>query len=127
MTKTTNYQLNQWAKSDRIMMTDFNADNQKLDAALAAKCEAVCGSYIGDILNVNPMHISLGFAPAAVLVFSANGSKHGLALPDLPQLDSSRNPVLTVSDDGFTVTSDFNGTVGTGDSPYRYIAFRRLG
>ena len=109
------------------MMDDFNADNAKIDAALAAKCEAVCGSYIGDILNVNPMHISLGFAPAAVLVFAANGSKHGLALPDLPQLDGSRSPVLTVSDDGFTVTSDFNGTVGTGDSPYRYIAFRRIG
>ena len=28
MTKTTNYQLNQWAKSDRIMMDDFNADSQ---------------------------------------------------------------------------------------------------
>ena len=127
MTKTTNYQLSQWAKSDRIMMEDFNADNQKIDAALAAKCEAVCGSYIGDILNVNPMHISLGFAPAAVLVFAANGSKHGLALPNLPQLDDSRSPVLSISDDGFTVTSDFNSTVGTGDSPYRYIAFRRLG
>ena len=25
MTKTTNYQLNQWAKSDRVMMDDFNA------------------------------------------------------------------------------------------------------
>ena len=35
MKKTTNYQLNQWAKTDRIMMDDFNADNQKLDAALA--------------------------------------------------------------------------------------------
>ena len=34
MTKTTNYQLNQWAKSDRIMMDDFNADNAKIDAAL---------------------------------------------------------------------------------------------
>ena len=127
MTKTTNYQLNQWAKSDRLRMDDFNADNAKIDAALGAKCEAVCGSYIGDILNVNPMHISLGFAPAAVLVFAANGSKHGLALPNLPQLDDSRSPVLSISDDGFTVTSDFNSTVGTGDSPYRYIAFRRLG
>ena len=36
MTKTTNYQLNQWAKSDRIMMDDFNADNAKIDAALKA-------------------------------------------------------------------------------------------
>ena len=34
MKKTTNYQLNQWEKSDRIMMEDFNADNAKIDAAL---------------------------------------------------------------------------------------------
>ena len=37
MTKTTNYQLNQWAKSDRIMMDDFNADNEKIEAALLGK------------------------------------------------------------------------------------------
>ena len=36
MKKTTNYQLNQWAKTDRILMDDFNADNAKIDAALAA-------------------------------------------------------------------------------------------
>ena len=41
MTKTTNYQLNQWAKPDRIMMDDFNADNQKLDAALKANADAI--------------------------------------------------------------------------------------
>lgn len=35
--KTTNYQLNQWAKTDRILMDDFNADNQKLDAAIASR------------------------------------------------------------------------------------------
>ena len=40
MTKTTNYQLNQWAKSDRVMMDDFNADNAKIDAALKAAAEA---------------------------------------------------------------------------------------
>jgi len=32
---TTNYQLNQWAKPDRVMMDDFNADNAKIDEALA--------------------------------------------------------------------------------------------
>ena len=37
MTKTTNYQLNQWAKSDRILMADFNADNAKIDAAIAGR------------------------------------------------------------------------------------------
>ena len=41
MTKTTNYQLNQWAKSDRIMMDDFNADNAKIDAALKGQAEAL--------------------------------------------------------------------------------------
>lgn len=34
MEQTTHYQLNQWAGEDRIMRTDFNADNAKLDAAL---------------------------------------------------------------------------------------------
>ena len=36
MTKTTNYQLNQWEKEDRIQMEDFNADNEKIDTALTA-------------------------------------------------------------------------------------------
>ena len=36
MQKTVNYQLNQWVKSDRIQMEDFNSDNAKIDAALKA-------------------------------------------------------------------------------------------
>ena len=32
---TTNYQLNQWEPTDQVLRTDFNADNAKLDAALA--------------------------------------------------------------------------------------------
>ena len=43
MTKTTNYQLNQWAKTDRILMDDFNADNAKLDEALAVHAAALAG------------------------------------------------------------------------------------
>ena len=37
MKKTTNYQLNQWEKSDRIMMEDFNADNRNIEAALLGR------------------------------------------------------------------------------------------
>ena len=33
---TTNYQLSQWETTDRILMEDFNSDNAKIDAALAA-------------------------------------------------------------------------------------------
>jgi len=34
---TSNYQLNQWEPDDRVLRTDFNADNAKIDAALAGK------------------------------------------------------------------------------------------
>ena len=40
MTKTTNYNLNQWDADDPVVRTDFNEDNAKLDAALAAKANA---------------------------------------------------------------------------------------
>ena len=52
MTHTTNFNLTQWEKSDRIQMADFNADNQKIDAALAAlstrNCRCHCAGYTGD-------------------------------------------------------------------------------
>ena len=35
MRETSNYKLNQWDKTDRIEMEDFNADNAKIEAALA--------------------------------------------------------------------------------------------
>ena len=35
MKKTTNYQLNQWDETDRILREDFNADSAKIDAAIA--------------------------------------------------------------------------------------------
>ena len=35
MNQTQNYQLSQWESTDRILMSDFNSDNAKLDAALA--------------------------------------------------------------------------------------------
>ena len=38
---TKNYQLNQWDAADRVLRTDFNADNQKLDAAIA-EAKATC-------------------------------------------------------------------------------------
>ena len=33
--QTANYQLNQWEPTDQVLRTDFNADNAKLDTALA--------------------------------------------------------------------------------------------
>ena len=93
MQHTQNYQLSRWEKDDRIMMEDFNADNAKLDAALAAKadaedltalgesvnaalgsgghnCRIICGSYIGTGTYgaASPTSLTTGFAPVLVIV-----------------------------------------------------------
>ena len=87
MTKTTNYQLNQWAKSDRVMMDDFNADNTKIDAALKANADtaaaasaavALCGNckietstYTGNgkYGSANPVTLTFPKKPSLVIVF----------------------------------------------------------
>ena len=39
--QTANYQLNQWEAEDKVLRTEFNADNAKLDAALAGLAAAL--------------------------------------------------------------------------------------
>ena len=94
---TTNYQLCQWEATDKVLRTDFNQDNQKIDAALAAHDGAlagkagagelsalvqrttalearptlVTGTYTGN--GASSQFISLGSTPKAVLVMDAGG------------------------------------------------------
>ena len=53
---TTNYQLNQWEPTDAVQRVEFNADNAKIDAALAeheaalavrGNCQVYLYPYIG--------------------------------------------------------------------------------
>lgn len=37
---TANYHLNQWERSDKVLMEDFNTDNAKIDAAIKAEAGA---------------------------------------------------------------------------------------
>ena len=37
---TANYQLSQWEPEDKVLRTDFNADNAKIDAAIKAEADA---------------------------------------------------------------------------------------
>ena len=41
LNQTANYQLCQWDPTDRILMEDFNKDNEKIDAALKANADAI--------------------------------------------------------------------------------------
>ena len=45
---TDNYQLCQWEATDQVQRTEFNADNAKIDAALAKTCQPYIISYTGD-------------------------------------------------------------------------------
>ena len=99
--QTTNCQLNQWELADQVLRTDFNADNAKLDAALAQKAERseleeldgrisaadtsiqqitadltkiTFGRYTGD--GTERRVISLGFTPQAVLLVTSFGSMY---------------------------------------------------
>ena len=76
MTKTTNYQLNQWAKSDRVMMDDFNADNAKIDAALKANADAI------HLLNeAMPSDKVLAIRSLEALAKVANGKATKIIIP----------------------------------------------
>lgn len=73
--KTSNYQLNQWISTDQVRMADFNADNQKIDAALntlaAGQLRIATGSYTGNgkYGATNPNTLTFPFVPLFVLLY----------------------------------------------------------
>ena len=95
MQKTDNYQLNQWIKSDRIQMEDFNADNLKTDTALKANadaiaaaqtaiakcgnCKLVTGSYTGTGAHDTGSTLTLNFegTPVLVIIHTKTYKIHG--------------------------------------------------
>ena len=122
------------------MMDDFNADNAKIDAALAAKCRVIAGTYTGD--GAASKFISLPFSAKAVCVWPIEGERcndissvwSARATADAPQTMgySTHAPCLTISGSGFTVyyrseiptRSGNNGAVYTNypQEAFAYIA-----
>ena len=88
MTKTTNYQLNQWGENDYVKRADFNADNQKIDAAIKAVADGganaariAVGTYVGtgQCGTEHPNVLTFDFVPKLVLVANA---ENGITLGD---------------------------------------------
>ena len=81
MTQTPNFHLNQWSPEDYVRRTDFNADNAKIDAALAAagNCRIVTGSYTGTgkYGYTNKNSLTLPFSPVLLLI---SGGSNGFAV-----------------------------------------------
>ena len=56
---TQNYQLNQWAAEDKVRRVDFNADNQKIDAALAGLAAGKAGTAQLEQVNISQVSQNL--------------------------------------------------------------------
>ena len=69
--QTTNYQLNQWEPTDQVLRTDFNADNAKLDAALANKAETETVSALQTTVAAKAEQTALSALAARVTALEA--------------------------------------------------------
>ena len=97
--RTSNYNLNQWVNSDRVLMSEFNADNAKIDAALKAQDTAIAGKASASALSALQSTVSQHTAALAgkgncqIYVTSYTGSgKCGSADPN--RLTFSKKPMV---------------------------------
>ena len=138
MEYTQNYQLPLWDKEDSVIRTDFNENNQKIDAAIAATPKVAAGTYTGD--GAETRVIELPFTPRIVYVCDVYGNvfntynttNHyigGMASTDLP---CSYHGVdyVSIVEGGFQVVyqSTVDGALtykfsnNTLNNTYRYVA-----
>ena len=132
MEQTSIYNLNQWVEEDRIQREDFNADNAKIEAALASAVAAasaeriVVGSYNGT--GSAGRVISLSFTPKVVILLGYINSNSALSV-----ITAAANRYLTggscgsgdfrIVENGFKLHASYNWHNESGKTEY-YIAFR---
>ena len=98
-----------------------------LEQQIAQKCEIYCGTFTASGSNVT---ISLGFRPAAVLVYTYDHPSGITGVSEFGSLaiDGSRSRSVSITNDGFTVYSDGNLCLNRDYiNPIRYIAFKPVG
>lgn len=146
MNKTANFQLTQWEKTDRILMEEFNSDNEKIDTALKSSADGVaalqtalasCGncritlsSYTGTGTLGEAHPTSLTFAEPPLLVFvlgpESGFMARGRAMNAF-QSSSNATPTTTWSADQKTVSwytpYDAKYQLNTKDAVYQVLCF----
>ena len=79
---TTNYQLCQWEATDKVLRTDFNEDNQKIDAALKSNADTLAGKADSSALA----EIAASIPKVAVGTYSGDGAaSRTIPLPFTPK------------------------------------------
>ena len=137
MEQTSNYQLSQWNKTDRILMENFNADNAKIDAALtSANLPSHAVGLLSDYDGSADVTVDLGRQPKMVIVGNRNGftniidggnysfAGHAVAMPGTPGLKSdftaygTGETILEVTQTGFTLYAGLSSDL----VPFYYLA-----
>lgn len=123
MEQTANYGLNLWEKADRIMMEDFNADNAKIEQALAAQaetlapiteqigklgnCQVYTTTYTGDG-STEGKSITFSAKPIIVMISDSSGRNRNIfwqGMPLSPYLTQTTYPAtLTWNGNSVTLT-----------------------
>ena len=99
---TTNYQLNQWEAGDQVLRTEFNQDNQKIDAALKTNADAIAANTEAVAEHATAL-AGKGNCQLYFLTRTGTGSKSvSVTFPHKPLL------VMGVSD-GYTIIMIRNG------------------
>ena len=129
MTQTTKFHLNQWSPEDYVRRTDFNADNAKIDAALAAagNCRIVTGSYTGTgkYDQYNPNTLTFDGKPLLVFIVGDRScyAMRGCDTADVCYGSTGSSVSLTWGENTLSWYGvDALNQLNVGQRVYRYIA-----
>ena len=127
MTKTTNYQLPKWEKTDRIQMKDFNDMTATLDAALKANADAMPrilhGSYTGD--GEASQFIPLAAQPQVLIVTSGGRTSQGNIMYGGVVFPTVPSESVTLGETGFTARGGNANSMARANllnTNYQYLA-----
>lgn len=131
MEQTPNYALSQWDEQDRILREDFNANNAKVEQALAEQAEQLAPiaaqiSKLGNCQLYTTTYTGTGkvavitqtfpHKPIVVMVNSSDGKGKAIFSNGMPQvtlMHNISNP-LTLTWNGNSASWYFNGSTETG-------------
>lgn len=83
MNQTEHYKLNQWEKTDRIIMDDFNRDNANIETALTAAAAAVAAETAARAADVAMLATKSPFVKLREIVTTQSAAQVNLDLSDI--------------------------------------------
>lgn len=114
---TANYQLCQWEPTDQVQRTDFNADNAKIDTAIAGRlgaAELIAETVLTE--NASPISVDLS---------GMDWSKWSIVWILLDPVTTSSTSYFSFTIDGIllSITSRLTGEVYPEISPRLFVLF----